>query len=97
MTTQRILLTGGLRIGKTTAYAAAVQRATGLRACAICMHSAGQQTGPVLLCRSPEVTAVHGDACPCSKARSAGGACGHGARHMDMAAWHQTPTSEAIS
>lgn len=78
------------RAGKTTtvARARAIQQVPELRACALCMHSAGQQPGPALLCHSPEVTAVHGRHTPCSTARQSSQACGPDARHMDMVAWH---------
>lgn len=58
-----------------------------LRACALCMHSAGQQAGLVLVCHSPDVSAVHGPRTTCATARAPAAACGPDAHHMDMAAW----------
>lgn len=67
-----------------------------LRACALCMHSAGQQPGPALVCHSPVVSAVHGARTTCATARAPGSACGPDAHHMDMAAWQQGFRSAAL-
>lgn len=84
-----ISITLGARCaGKTTAVARAraIQVAE-LRACALCMHSAGEQPGTALACHNPDVRAMHGARTPCSVARQAGNACGPDAHHLDMQAW----------
>ncbi|GLS13630.1 hypothetical protein [Hydrogenophaga electricum] len=101
MTTQRhAVCTTARQHGKTTAIAItrAVRQVPTLRACALCMHSAGEQPGPELVCHCSRVGAVHGQRPACSTARAAGGACGPDARHMDMAAWqlgHRTRAAAA--
>lgn len=76
------------RLGKTTAMAKAkALQVPELRACALCLHSAGHQPGPQLQCHAPAVSAVHGKAASCSLARASSGACGPDARHMDMQSW----------
>lgn len=84
--------------GKTTALAivSAVQQVPTLRACALCMHSAGQQPGPDLVCHSRDVGALHGASTACATARAPGGACGPDAHHMYMAAWQQGYRSAAL-
>ena len=84
--------------GKTTAIAIgrAVQQVPALRACALCMHSAGHQPGPALVCHSPDLSAFHGARTNCATARAPGAACGPDAHHMDMAAWQQSFRSAAL-
>lgn len=55
-----------------------------LRACDLCLHSAPHADG--LQCHCPAVQVVCGLQ-PVRIVRSAGEACGPGARHLDMASW----------
>lgn len=70
--------------GKTT-----TRQVPELRACALCMHSAGHQPGSSLVCRAPAVVAIHGNARPIGIVRSTYGTCGPDARHLDMRSWQQ--------
>lgn len=71
---------------------------TPLRACALCVHSAGQHSEPELVCNNPEVRiAMHTPARTCLAARAANGPCGPNATHLDMRSWHAhgRPTENA--
>jgi hypothetical protein len=68
---------------------------TPLRACALCIHTAGQQHHAELICNAPHVReALPPQARTCLAARATNGPCGPNARHMDMHAW-QTHRSSA--
>jgi hypothetical protein len=96
MQTQTIAITGrrhGLNTMRAKAHT--VQQVPVLRACAICMHSAGEQLASELACHNAEVAAIHRPGAPCRIARAQAGACGPDARHMDMHSWqlHRRATS----
>lgn len=56
-----------------------------LRACVLCMHSAGEHLA--LACTEPTVEAIHGAGVPVQQARCEGAACGPNANHLDMHSW----------
>lgn len=62
-----------------------IQQVPYLRACALCLHTAGHQPEPDLRCRCPAFAGRGG--LPCSTARAAAGPCGPEAIHLDMASW----------
>lgn len=56
-----------------------------LRACALCLHSAGEHLA--LTCAEPTVQAIHGDGVLVKVARAPGAACGPDAHRLDMLSW----------
>lgn len=73
---------------------------TPLRACALCIHTAGEQTEGELICNEPSVRDVLPPrARTCLAARAANGPCGPNARHLDMHAWqtHRSSASNGTS
>lgn len=58
-----------------------------LRACALCVHTAGEQPTGTLMCRAPAALIGQRGGTPCAVARAADGCCGPNAIHLDMAAW----------
>ena len=62
-----------------------IQQVPYLRACALCLHTAGQQPEPELRCRCPAFTGRAG--LPCNVARAPSGPCGPEALHLDMVSW----------
>jgi len=85
--------------GKASIWALAMlasHRVTPLRACALCLHSTGPQTGPDLICNAPQVRDVLPPrARTCLAARATNGPCGPNARHLDMHAWQTHRSSSA--
>ena len=59
-----------------------------LRACALCVHTSGQQTAADLQCRCPAFVGQR-STMPCHVARAAAGPCGPNAQHLDMLSWRQ--------
>lgn len=94
-TTRATLTANGKALGEV--HAIRITQVPTLRACALCLHSAGHQTAPELMCGSPDVIACHGTATTCCQARASGAACGPDARHMDMAAWQHHRSAIALA
>ena len=78
--------------GKTSIWTQALKASyevTPLRACAMCVHSGGEQNQPELICRAPAVRiALHTEPRTCLAARAHNGPCGPNANHLDMHSWH---------
>jgi hypothetical protein len=90
--------------GYPSVWAAALKAShevTPLRACALCMHSMGQQSEPELICTNPAVRiALHTEHRTCLAARATNGPCGPNAVHLDMRSWHthrRTPSESAAA
>ena len=75
------------RHGPQQQQPATVRQVPTLRACALCMHTAGDQPGTDLVCRSPAARTAGSAGLACKDARSSTGPCGPNAVHLDMASW----------
>lgn len=62
-----------------------VKQVPTLRACVLCVHSAGEHLA--LACTEPTVQAIHGAGVQAHHARLSGAACGPNANHLDMHSW----------